>query len=107
MVKLLYRCGFHLFECMNLRVGCLNFDTGILTAHDEKGKKDRTVPLPEALIPELKDYLQTVINLHQQDIDLRYGGTFLPDSLSKKYKNAAKELARRWLFPAKTLTFVP
>jgi len=63
--------------------------------------------LPEALIPELKDCLQTVINLHQQDINSRYGGTFLPDSLSKKYKNAAKELARRWLFPAKTLTFVP
>ena len=36
-----------------------------------------------------------------------YAGTFLPDSLGKKYKNAAKELVWQWLFPAKTLTFVP
>ena len=53
MVKLLYGCGLRLSECVNLRVGCLNFDTGILTVHDGKGKKDRTVPLPETLIPEL------------------------------------------------------
>jgi len=107
MVKLLYGCGLRLFECVNLRVGCLNFDTGILTVHDGKGKKDRTVPLPETLIPELKDHLQTVIDLHQQDLDSGYAGTFLPDSLGKKYKNAAKELVWQWLFPGKTLTFVP
>ena len=41
VVKLLYGCGLRLFECMNLRVGCLNFDAGILTVHDGKGKKDR------------------------------------------------------------------
>jgi integron integrase len=107
MAKLLYGCGLRLFECVNLRVGCLNFDTGILTVHDGKGKKDRTVPLPEILIPELKDQLQTVIDLHQQDLDSGYAGTFLPDLLGKKYKNAAKELVWQWLFPAKTLTFVP
>ncbi len=107
MVKLLYGCGLRLSECMNLRVGCLNFDTGILTVHDGKGKKDRTVPLPETLIPELKDQLQTVIDLHQQDLDSGYAGTFLPDLLGKKYKNAAKELVWQWLFPGKTLTFVP
>lgn len=78
MVKLLYGCGLRLSECMNLRVGCLNFDTGILTVRDGKGKKDRTVPLPETLIPELKDQLQRVIDLHQQDLDSGYAGTFLP-----------------------------
>ena len=36
IVKLLYGCGLRLFECMNLRVGCFNFDTGILTVHDGK-----------------------------------------------------------------------
>jgi len=30
IVKLLYGCGLRLFECMNLRVNDLNFDTGIL-----------------------------------------------------------------------------
>ena len=107
MVKLLYGCGLRLSECINLRVGCLNFDTGILTVHDGKGKKDRTVPLPEMLIPELKDQLQTVIDLHQKDLDSGYAGTFLPNLLGRKYKNAAKELVWQWLFPGKTLTFVP
>jgi len=107
MVKLLYGCGLRLSECLNLRVGCFNFDTSILTVHDGKGKKDRTVPLPETLTSELKDQLQTVIKLHQQDLESGYAGTFLPDSLGKKYKNAARELVWQWFFPGKTLTFVP
>ncbi len=107
IVKLLYGCGLRLFEGMNLRVGCFNFDFGILTVHDGKGKKDRTVPLPETMIRELKDHLETVIDLHQQDLDAGYAGAFLPDALGKKYKNAAKELVWQWFFPAKSLTFVP
>lgn len=107
IVKLLYGCGLRLFECMNLRVGCFNFDTVILTVHDGKGRKDRTVPLPEILIPELKDHLETVIALHQKDLASEYAGSFLPDLLGKKYKNAAKEFVWQWFFPAKTLTFVP
>lgn len=33
--------------------GFFNFDAGKLTVHG-KGKKDRTVPIPEAILPELK-----------------------------------------------------
>ena len=106
IVKLLYGCGLRLFECMNLRVNDLNFDTGILTVHDGKGKKDRTVPLPEKIIPELKDHLESVINLHQEDLKSGYAGAFLPNRIEKKYKNAARELVWQWFFPAKTLTFV-
>ena len=47
IAKLLYGCGLRLFECLNLRVHCFNFDAGILTVHDGKGKKDRTVPIPQ------------------------------------------------------------
>lgn len=46
VVKLLYGCGLRLFECLGLRVQCMNFDAGIVTVHDGKGQKDRTVPLP-------------------------------------------------------------
>ena len=106
IVKLLYGCGLRLFECMQLRVNDLNFDTGILTVHDGKGKKDRTVPLPEKIIPELKDHLDSVINLHQEDLKSGYAGTFLPNRIEKKYKSAARELVWQWFFPAKILTFV-
>jgi len=47
VVKLLYGCGLRLFECLQLRICHLNFDAMILTIHDGKGQKDRTVPLPE------------------------------------------------------------
>ena len=33
VVKLLYGCGLRLFECLGLRVHCLNLDAGILTVH--------------------------------------------------------------------------
>ena len=107
IVKILYGCGLRLSECMNLRIHCFNFDTGILTVHDGKGKKDRTVPLPEKIIPALETHLESVIDLHQKDIKSGYAGTFLPSLLEKKYRNAAKELVWQWFFPAKTLTLIP
>lgn len=107
VVKLLYGCGLRLFECLNLRINSFNFDFGILTIHDGKGKKDRTVPLPQIIIPELKAHLENVKALHDRDLDEGYAGAFLFDSMEKKYKNAAKEFIWQWFFPAKTLTFVP
>ena len=107
VVKMLYGCGLRLAECMSLRVQSFNFDHRVLTVHDGKGKKDRTIPLPETLIPELKAQLETVKTVHDSDLSEGYAGAFLFDSLGKKYKNAAKELPWQWFFPAKTLTFVP
>ena len=49
VVKLLYGCGLRLFECLQLRVKDFNFEARILTVHG-KGKKDRTVPLPETSV---------------------------------------------------------
>jgi len=105
--KLLYGCGLRLFECLKLRVQDLNFGMKVLTVHDGKGKKDRTVPMPEAAIPELRLQLENVKQVHQKDLASGYAGTFLPDSLAQKYKNAAKELSWQWVFPAKTLTLLP
>ena len=43
---LLYGCGLRLTECVGLRVQCFNLDAMLVTVHDGKGQKDRTVPLP-------------------------------------------------------------
>jgi integron integrase len=107
VVKLLYGCGLRLFECLNLRIHNFNFDAEVLTVHDGKGKKDRTVPLPKKIIPELKSHLNNVIELHQVDLKTGYAGAFMIGLLDIKYKNASKELIWQWFFPAKTLTFVP
>jgi integron integrase len=104
VVKLLYGCGLRLFECLNLRVHCMNFDMGVLTVHDGKGKKDRTLPLPEILIPSLREHLDTLKTLHEKDIKQKYAGVFLVNALEEKYKNAAREFIWQWFFPAKQLT---
>ncbi len=107
VAKMLYGCGLRLFECLKLRVSNFNFDAGVLTIHDGKGKKDRTVPLPKKILLELQDQLEQVKKLHERDVMAGYAGTFLDNQLEKKYKNAAKELVWQWFFPAKTLTMVP
>ena len=107
VAKLLYGCGLRLFECLKLRVQDVNLDMMMLTVHDGKGKKDRTVPLPQALRTEIDLQLEQVAHVHQADLAAGYHGTFLPSALDLKYKNAAKELVWQWLFPAKTLTVVP
>jgi integron integrase len=107
IVKLLYGCGLRMFECLNLRVNNFNLNAGILTVHDGKGKKDRTVPLPETILPELKAHLERVKNLHQRDLNSGYDGAFMFDAIEKKYKNCTKELIWQWFFPAKKLTTVP
>ncbi|MEW6618717.1 MAG: integron integrase [bacterium] len=106
VVKLLYGCGLRLFECLNLRLHNFNFDAGILTVHDGKGQKDRTVPLPQTIIPQLKVHLEKVKELHQNDLKAGYAGAFITGLLEKKYKDCGKELIWQCFFPSKMLTFV-
>ncbi|MBU4321364.1 MAG: integron integrase [Nitrospinae bacterium] len=106
VVKTLYGCGLRLFECIKLRVHNFNFDSGVLTIHDGKGQKDRTVPLPQAIMPELLAQLEWLKELHDRDLAAGYTGVFLDHLLEKKYKNAPKEFTWQWFFPQKTLTRV-
>jgi integrase len=82
-----------------------NFDDGILTIHG-KGKKDRTVPLPKAIMPELKAQMDFVAKLHEKDLKAGYDGVFLDDAVEKKYPKAPKEFIHQWFFPMKSLTVV-
>lgn len=102
----MYGCGLRLFECLKLRVQDLNLDVKVLTVHDGKGQKDRTVPLPQMLMPALKAQLVTVRQVHQEDLAAGYVGTFLPSAVAQKYNNASTEWVWQWFFPAKTLTRV-
>jgi integrase len=67
VVKLLYGCGLRLFECLQLRVKDFNSEAGILTIHG-KGEKDRTVPLPETIVPELTSQLELVKSIQDHDL---------------------------------------
>jgi integron integrase len=105
-VKLMYGCGLRISECLNLRVGCFNCDAGILTVHDGKGQKDRTVPLPESTMGAVRERFEQLAALHREDLARGYAGVFLPSQLEKKYKHAPKEFVWQWFFPAPKLTVV-
>ena len=66
-----------------------NFEDGILTVHS-KGDKDRTVPVPQTIMPELKRQLAAVSTLYDKDIESGYSGIFLFDSLEKKISLSRK-----------------
>ncbi|MCJ8502629.1 integron integrase [Desulfatitalea alkaliphila] len=107
VVMLLYGCGLRLFECLNLRLNNFNLDALILTVHDGKGKKDRTVPMPETALSRIRGQMEYVRALHGQDLKAGYDGAFMFGSIEKKFKNAAKELAWQWFFPGFSMTHVP
>jgi len=107
IVKLLYGCGLRISECTELRVHCFNLAEKLLTVHDGKGQKDRTVPLPELLMPELRDHLDMLRELHRRDLATEgYAGVFLPRQYERKAKHAAREFVWQWFFPAPRLTRV-
>lgn len=105
IVKLLFGCGLRLFECLQLRVRDFNFDAGVLTVHG-KGKKDRTVPLPETIMDELQRQMKRVVAVHAKDLADGYDGVFLDDAVEKKYPKAPKELVHQWFLPQNELTLV-
>ena len=103
VVKVLFGCGLRLFEGLQLRVRDFNFDVNVLTVHG-KGKKDRTVPLPEAILAELKAQMRVIAELHEQDLAAGYAGVFLDDAVETKYPKAPREFIHQWFFPMKGLT---
>jgi integron integrase len=106
VVKLLYGCGLRLFECLKLRVQHFNFDEGLLTVMDGKGKKARTVPIPQTIMHELLEQMERIKELHDEDLRVGYAGVFLDDALEKKYRSAAKDFIWQWFFPQQTLTLL-
>jgi integron integrase len=106
VVKLLYGCGLRLFECLKLRVQNFNFDEGVLTVMDGKGKKARTVPIPQTIMQELLAQLELVKRIHDEDLKAGFAGVFLDDALEKKYRNASKDFIWQWFFPQQSLTYL-
>jgi len=77
------------------------------TGQKHAGARQRTAPLPELLLPSLRDQLETVARVHRSDLAAGYAGTFLPDRFEQTSRSAATELAWQWLFPAARLTRIP
>lgn len=55
-VKLIYCCGLRLSECLNLTIHDIQGKEGKLWIRGGKGGKDRMVPLPQAMLEDLRKY---------------------------------------------------
>ena len=99
VVGLLYGSGLRLMEALRLRVQDLDFERRELTVRDGKGGKDRRTLLPQSQSEPLKQHLQHVRRLHQQDLAAGWGAVILPNALARKYPHADREWGWQWGFP--------
>jgi integron integrase len=100
MAALMYGSGLRLLECLQLRVKDVDLDGHVITVRSGKGQKDRVTVLPGGLIQPLLEQLERVRQLHDQDLACGVD-VELPHRLAVKYPNAPRELAWRWVFPAR------
>jgi integron integrase len=107
MAKILYGSGLRLMECMRLRVKDIDFDNHQIIVRGGKGDDDRFTILPDSVVAEIKIMLQDVKALHEKDLREGYGETTLPNALGIKYKNAGKEWAWQYIFPASQRSIDP
>lgn len=89
MLQLCYGMGLRVSEVVNLKVS--NIDSGRMQVLIEagKGKKDRYVPLPSAVLDLLREYYKA----YRPKIYLfegRYGGQYSIRSVQAVFKNAMK-----------------
>jgi integron integrase len=107
MAQILYGSGLRLMECLRLRVKDIDFNNHQIVVRDGKGADDRVTTLPATLIPGLREQIQRVRTLHQQDLAAGFGTVYLPFALARKYPHADREFAWQYLFPANDLSIDP
>ncbi len=114
LASLLYGTGMRLMECITLRVKDIDFNykqihvrRGTKSRRISDGQKDRIVPLPETLTESLKEQLERTKIQHEKDLSEGGGDVYLPDALSRKYPNAAKEWMWQYVFQSGRLSVDP
>jgi integron integrase len=107
MAQLLYGCGLRLMECVRLRVKDIDFEQNQIIIRDGKGMKDRSTMLPEQLGNSLRDQIEKVKMIHDQDIKEGGGEVYLPYALERKYPQAAREFGWQYVFPADRISEDP
>jgi integron integrase len=103
MASLMYGTGMRVMECVRLRVQDIDFAFHQITVRAGKGGKDRVVPLPQKLVPQLSRYLEEVKRIHEGNLAVGYGEVLLPVSLARKLGKAASSWPWQYVFPATRL----
>ncbi len=104
MAGLMYGAGLRLMEACRLRVKDIDFARSQIFVHEGKGNKDRVVPLPNTLVPDLESQLETVKEQHAADLEAGAGWVYLPFAFAEKDLTAGRSLNWQFVFPATRLS---
>jgi integron integrase len=105
--SLLYGSGLRIMECLRLRVKDVDLERCEILVREGKGFKDRITMLPASLVQPLKQQLERVKTLHDEDLVKGFGEVYLPFALDKKYPNAGCEWVWQYVFPSRNLSVDP
>jgi integron integrase len=97
---LLYGSGLRVTECLSLRVQDIDFDRSEILVRSGKGGKDRRVPLPMVVLPDLRRHLRRVREQFHKDLRTGLRGAALPGALGCKFPHADMDWSWQWVFPA-------
>ncbi|MBL0348688.1 integron integrase [Candidatus Villigracilis affinis] len=102
MVQIMYGSGLRLMECLRLRIKDIDFENHRILVYDGKGGDDRQTPLPDSIIPALREHLAKTRAIHEKDLAHGRGSVHMPYALAKKFPNADKSWIWQYVFPATT-----
>tara|TARA_R110002096_G_scaffold17139_1_gene58972 strand:+ start:264 stop:1238 length:975 start_codon:yes stop_codon:yes gene_type:complete len=108
MAAILYGSGLRRIELMRLRVHDIEHSLLQIRVWNGKGFKHRVTTMAPELLPAINRQIKHVQTLLEEDLENDdYAGVWIPDALSRKYKNANKELGWHYLFPSVRLSIEP
>ena len=89
-LQLCYGMGLRVSEVVNIKVTNVDSDCMLVHIQGAKGKKDRYVPLPESLLPKLREYYK-LYRPKEYLLQGQYGGAYASSSLQQVFKKAMRK----------------
>lgn len=93
-LKLCYGAGLRVSEVVNIKINDIDSSRMVIHVVGAKGKKDRYVPLPEKLLPQLRDYF-VKYRPKEYLFEGKYGGAYSKSSVQQVFKRAMKSAGVR------------
>ena len=100
IARLIYGTGMRVTETLRLRIQDISFDRNEITVRAGKGDKNRRVPLPATLKPELFQHISGRRAQYEKDKKQNMHEVELPGRLARKYPNAPYEWNWQYIFAA-------
>jgi integron integrase len=107
LAQLMFGCGLRASEAVGLRVKDVDFANKLIIVKQAKGRKDRTLALPDALIEPLKKQVAQAERWQRWDSQEAIGGVPLPYAFERKSAGARHDVRWYWMFCSNDLSRDP